>query len=218
MIASIAPLILVALLDTPTPTPTPTPFPHSGEQVCSFSVANPSSGFCVNYESTLPWSRILLPTQATPIATPTLYNATAIHATDYPNQVATATAQVQVFTAPINEISTPVAALIGQGPTPVGGELDTGLNPQGTGNVTFTGFAATVTSNISDVVSTGREFVLGLIDVADYSPFLLPAISAELMAVIIGLFLALMVLIVKAGNWLVNLVIRLGTLIGSFIP
>lgn len=195
-----------ALADTPTPSPTPTP-----------PGFNNNSNFAVDNNAALPWPLPNLPTFGAASVTPTLYNATAQHATGYPNQVGTATAQIAQFTGPVNSISTPVAAMIGAAPTPNGTDLGTGIDP-GTGNITFVGFAEDLADDIGPAVATAVAFVEGVIDLLAYSPVLLPIVIAEVVVLVIEAFMFVLPLIIKAGRWLIDFVVRLFTLIGSWVP
>lgn len=196
-----------AKAQTSTPAPTPSPLVPG---------RNANSNFKVDGDAELPWPLPLPPTFTIASATPTLYNATPAHATGYPNQAGTATAQVGSFTGPVNAIATPVAGLIGTGPTPSGGELNTGVD-LGTGTVTFIGFAEELGDSLGPIVGTGKAFALGLLDLGDYSPSIVPIMTAEIVVVVIAAFLALLLVIIKAGNWLINFVIKVVTMIGSFV-
>jgi len=197
---------LAAPLLTPTPTPTPPPF------------NNPVQSFYVDPNADLPWDPLVLAPQNTPLPSPTLYAATPIHATDYPNQVATATAQVGAITGPINSITTPVAAMVGGMPTPNGNDLDTGLDPLGTGNITFAGFAATIEDQIVPVVSTGKAFIVALYEFGAYSPPVALLVGAEVTGVVIGAFIGLLIFMAKVMIWLVNLILRVLTFLRVIAP
>jgi len=209
----VAPLGKVLAL-TATPTPTNTPIFTPTALPPGF---NSNSNFAVDNNAALPWPLPLPPTFPVASATPTLYNATAQHATGYPNQVATATAQIGQFTGPVNSISTPVAGIIGAAPTPNGTDLDTGIDP-GTGNISFVGFATDLADDIGPAVATAVGFVGGVIDLLAYSPVLLPIVIAEIIVLVIEAFMFVLPLIIKAGRWLIDFVIRLFTLIGSWVP
>lgn len=203
-----------ALADTPTPTPTRTPAATPSPLPPGF---NGNANFAVDQDAALPWPLPLPPTFPAASATPTLYNATAQHATGYPNQVGTATAQIGQFTGPVNSISTPVASIIGAAPTPNGTDLDTGVDP-GTGTVSFVGLATDIADDIGPAVATAVAFVEGVIDLLAYSPVLLPIVIAEVIVLVIEAFMFVLPLIIKAGRWLIDFVVRLFTLIGSWVP
>lgn len=200
-----------ALADTPTPGPTPSPLPPGYN-------ANSSFSSMVDQNAALPWPLPVLPTFPAGTATPTLYAATANHSTNYPAQAGTATAQVGQFTAPINQIRTPVAELMGAGPTPSGGDLNTGQDPTGDGPVTFVGFASDLGDMLGTVVGTGREFAEGLLALGTYSPVLAPIMTAELVGLVLAEFIALLLVVVRVGAWVINFTIKLLTMFGSFIP
>lgn len=197
----------MGIADAATPTPTPTPGP----------INQPVNSFQVNNSVPLPWPLPILPTYPALTPSPTLFNATAIHSTDYPNAVGTATAQISEFTSPINSLSTPVAALISTGPTPDGSELDTGVDP-GTGTISFISWATGLGEDIGPVIGTGIAFANGMIDLGTYSPFIATIFVAELIAAIISAFLALVPTIINAGNWLMNMLLKLFTMIGTWFP
>lgn len=204
--------VAVALAVTPTPTRTPAPTPSALP-----SGRNANSNFTVDQDAELPWPLPLPPTFPVASATPTLYNATALHATGYPNQVGTATAQIGQFTGPVNAVSTPVAGLINAAPTPNGTDLGTGQD-LGTGSISFTGFASDLASDIGPIVGTAVGFISGILDLLGYSPVLIPIVVAEIAVLVISLFMFVLPLIIKAGRWLLDFVVRLFTLIGSWVP
>jgi hypothetical protein len=152
----------------------------------------------------------------TPIAT--LYAATPPHSTEYPGTIATATAQVGQFIDPISGVSTPIAGMIGAGPTAAAGDISTGSDPYGGGTITFATIGDQISSGINDAVAAARGFLDGLFGLISYSPWLAPVPLMLVAPTLIGMFLTMIVLIFKGGTWLVNFVIRVGTLLGSWIP
>ena len=195
-----------ALAVTPTPTPTPGP------------VYNQANSFNVDPNAAIPWpipATPILPTVVTPA--PTVFNATPAHATNYPDQAGTATAQVGAFTGPIGSISTPVAEMVGMGPTPDGSDLDTGVD-LGSGSITFLAFAADVGDALNDSVAIALEFIGTMLDFWSYAPVAALLLTITNAGIIIAAFISLLALIIKAANWLINFVIRLLTMFGSFVP
>lgn len=180
-----------ALAVTPTPTPTPQP---TGGAVHSFPVDNYAQ---------LPWPLPNMPTFPPTTPSPTLYAATAAHATDYADTVGTATAQIGQFTGPISQISTPVAAMVGSASTPNAGDIDTGVTVGGS-SVSFSEFAANFADDVGPVVGSGVAFFEGLIELGAYSPWLGGLVVGLIVGVVIGAFIELMIPIIKAGSWLLS--------------
>lgn len=200
--------VSVALAVTPTPTPTATATPFVNSPVVSFHVDN---------NEPLPWPLPIVPTFPPLTPSPTLYNATPIHSTDYPNQVATATAQIAVFTGPIDAIATPVAQMIGVGPTPDGSELNTGEDV-GTGTISFVSWASDLGEDVGPIMGVGLAFINGILSFLSYAPVLAPPIVAMLAAFVISAFITLIILIIKAGQWLADTLNKLFTMIGTWFP
>lgn len=198
----------LAMAVTPTPTPTPPP-PGS----------NPNNNFSVfvNDSDALPWPLPNLPTLTNPSVTPTLYNATPPHGTEYAPAAGTATYQVGQFNAPVNAISTPVALLSGYASTPDAGDMDTGVSFGG-GGISFVAFAEDLADNIGGVVGTALAFLEGLVELGTYTPWLGALVLGLIVGAVVGAFIDLIILIIKGGIWVVNFFIRLFTLIGSWVP
>jgi len=203
-----APSAAAPLVDTPTPTPSATPGP--GNQ--------PVAGFYIPKDQAPPWDVPIFATWGTGTPQPTLYAATPPHATDYPGQVGTATAQIYVFTGPISSVATPVAGLLAIGPTETSGDISTGLDPLGTGTITFSSIGDQIEDGIADVVGPAKVLLLDLVDLATYSAWLVPVPLMLLLPPLIGMFLAMIILVIKAVEWLVNLVIKIFTFIGVWKP
>lgn len=203
MIAAIA--LSILMLDTPTPTPTPGP------------ANNPISSFYVP-PAQPPWAIPVLPTWGTGTPIATLYAATAIHSTDYPGQVGTATAQVGQFVDPIGQISTPVAGMIAAGPTQTAGDVNTGIDMTGDGAVTFSSIGAQISDGIENVVSVAKGMVTDISTLASYSPWMVPVPIMLVAPVIIGVFLSMISTIIKAGAWVINFTIKMLTLLGAWVP
>jgi hypothetical protein len=197
----------VVLFDTPTPTPTPTPGPGNA-QISSFYVPPVAP----------PWAVPILPTWGTGTPVPTPYAATPVHGTEYPDQAATATAQVAGFTAPIDTISTPIAAMVAAGPTASADDIDTGIDPLGDGAIKFSDISDQVTSGVEDVASGAKGFAQDLGDMVVYSPWLAPIPLMLILPTLIGMFLSTISLIIKGVMWLWNFVIKLLTLLGVIVP
>lgn len=193
------------ILDTPTPTPTPGP---ENQPVSSFYVPPQQP----------PWPVPLLPTWGTGTPIPTLYAATPVHGTSYPGQVGTATAQVGQIQAPINAFSTPIAGLVGAGPTPDGDDISTGADLTGDGVVTFQTIGDQISAGIEDLVSAARGVVDGFVELATYSPWLIPVPIMLVAPTLIGMFMSLISLIVRGVQWLGNFVVKLLTLLGVWVP
>ncbi len=195
----------VARADTPTPVPTPTP--------PGFNSNSNFSGM-VDNNAALPWPLPQMPATSTLLATPTLYNATPAHATDYPGQVATATAQVAAFTGPVDAISTPVAQMAGLGPTPSGGDINTGVD-FGDGDITFLAWSSALGGDMAETVGVAKEFITSMIDFFAYTPAIASLIGIYAAGLIIGAFITLLALIIQAVNWLMDFTVRLLTMFGS---
>ncbi len=201
-------------LATATPTLTPTPMPTNTPQGYN---SNSNFSSMVNINAALPWPLPQLPTFASGTATPTLYAATPAHATDYAGSAGTATAQVGQFTGPIHQLSTPIANVVDIGPTPVGGELNTGIDVGG-GTISFLGFATDIGETTGTVVGIAMGFLDALVAFLEYSPVLAALLIVYATGIIVAAFIALMVVIIQAVNWLINFTIRLLTMFGSFKP
>lgn len=200
--------LAIVILDTPTPTPTPTPGP----------VNNPISSFYVDKNQPLPWDVLLMPTWGTGTPPATLYASTPPHATDYPEQLSTATAQILTFTAPVNSASTPVAAIAGIAPTESGGDVSTGLDPIGAGTISVVSFTDTLNTQITEVVGAGRAFVLGLYNLSGYSAWLAPLLVISVATAIIDMWVMMIVLFIRNISWLFDLIMKILVLVGLWKP
>jgi len=196
------------LQTTPTPTPSPTPGPNN----------NPVSSFHVDNEQEPPWAVPIFPTFGTGTAQPTLYAATPQHATDYPDQVGTATAQIGSFTGPISLVSTPVAGIMAAGPTAAAGDVDTGIDPIGTGNVTLSGFGSQLVTQITEVVGVARAFALGALELSEYAPWMTPMLVVAVLTSVVDMWVMMIDLIIKSASWLFNLVIKIFVFVGVWKP
>lgn len=205
MIAFAALALSIAMLDTPTPSPTPGP----GNQ--------PISGFYVDQSQPLPWDIPAMPTFGTGTPIATLYASTPPHSTDYPHQVETATAQIDVFTGPVGAVSTPVAALVGVAPTPDGSDINTGLDPVGTGTVTLSGLADQLTTQITEVVGVARAFVIGFLDLASYSPWMAGIMVMLVITMTLDVWVGMIITLLKAISFLFNFVVKVAGLAGVWI-
>jgi hypothetical protein len=203
----VALLIAVPMLDTPTPTPTPTPGP-SNQPISSFYVPPQQP----------PWAVPAFPPFGTGTPRPTVYAATPVHATEFAGTLATATAQVGLVTGPIDQVSTPISGLINGGPNQAADDVSTGLDPLGDGAISFATIGDEVTTGVENITAAGREFVEGVAGLAGYSPWLAPIPLVLLIPPIIGLFIAMVLLIIHGGNWLINLVIKVLQLLGVWKP
>jgi hypothetical protein len=212
LIPALAPVLLALLfgasvsaapdLQASTPTPTPTPGPQN----------QPVSSFHVDNDAEPPWNVPIMPTWGTGTPQPTLHAATPPHATNYPDTVSTATAAIGVYVGPISAVSTPVAGLIGSGPTQTAGDVNTGLDPVGEGVITFAGFGASIHDNLVEVIGAAKVFVIDLIDLASYAPWLAPVPVVWIAATVISIFLPMIAIIVKAATWLLNLLMKIATI------
>jgi hypothetical protein len=149
---------------------------------------------------------------------PTLYAATALHSTSYPGQAGTATAQIGQVSAPFDSLSTPIAGLVQAGPTADGNDISTGADLTGDGDVTFQTIGDQISDGVEDAVSAARGVVDGISDMVTYSPWLAPVPLMMVLPTLIGMFMALIALIVRAVQWLGNFIVRLLTLLGVWVP
>lgn len=194
-------VLAIAMLDTPTPSPTPGP----GNQ--------PISGFYVPPQQP-PWNIPIMPTWGTGTPPPTLYAATAVHSTEFPGQLGTATAQIGSYLGPVNDVSTPIAGLIAAGPTQTSGDINTGVDPLGTGNITLSMLGTQVQDGITQVVGGAKVFILDIIDLGAYSPWLIPVPVSLVVASVMAMFLPAIALVVRAATWLFNLIYKIAAIIG----
>jgi hypothetical protein len=200
----IIPLALaLTLLDPPTPTPSPTPGPNN----------QPVAGFYVPPQAP-PWAVPVLPTWGTGTPPPTLFASTPPHGTEFPAQSGTATAQIGAYTGPISEVSTPIAGLVQAGPTQTSGDINTGLDPLGTGDITLSGIGTQIEDGIGSVVGGAKVFILDIIQLGVYSPWLVPVPVALVVSTVIALFLPVIALVVRAATWLFNLIYKIAAIIG----
>ena len=209
-------LALAVLLDTPTPSPTPAPTPTD----TTIPVARqPISVFPVDQDAALPWPIPQLPTLPAGTPVPTLYNATAGHATDYPNALGTATSQVGALVGPVNALSTPISAFAQMGPTSTGGDIDTGLDPNNGGSsVTLYGFATDTGALIGTVWGGVKGIVISFQNIATTFPIVGIVIDILLVALAVGAIIRLIALVMKSGIGMLNLVQKVLTVVGVWKP
>lgn len=205
MITFAALALSIAMLDTPTPTPTPGPN------------NSPISGFYVDNQQPLPWDIPAMPTFGTGTPIATLYASTPPHSTDYPHQIETATAQIDIFTGPVGAVSTPVAALVGVAPTPDGSNINTGLDPVGTGIVSISSLTDEITAEIDEVVGVARAFVMGFLDLASYSPWMAPIMVMLVITATLDVWVGMIITLLKAISFLFNFVVKVAGLAGVWI-
>jgi hypothetical protein len=127
----------------------------------------------------------------------------------------TATAQLGVVLGPISSVSTPIAGLVQAGPTQTGSDIETGVDPLGTGAITMSGFGSQMHDGIVETVSTAKAFILGLIDLGAYAPWITPIPVMLMVATVIAMFIPLMSLIIKAAAWLINLLMKIATILSA---
>jgi len=209
----IAILTGIMLLDTPTPTPDPTATPTSPGNPSA-----PISVFAVDNQVPLPWPLPTLPTYAPTQPAPTLYAATAPHSTSYPAQAGTATIQVGEFSQPIHDIQTPAAAFMDIAPTADGTDLDSGLDPIGEGNVTFSDFGTALGEGIGTLVGVTKAIGQGFLNMADEFPLILPIVIIFFAAMVIGAILRGAGTVIKVGIGLMNLLQKILVVVGEFLP
>jgi hypothetical protein len=206
--------LTIVLFDTPTPTPSPTPTylptPAGGNA--------PVSSFHVDTNARPPWDVPMLPTWGTGTPDATLYAATPGHGTDYPNQAGTATAQIGAFVEPISGLSTPIAGMVAAGPTTTAGDINTGLDPIGAGDISISDFGSQMHDGVVTLVTYAKEWITHLVDLGTYSPWLSPIPAMLILTTVLGLFLGMIALVIKGGSWLLNLLIKVFTFIGVWKP
>jgi len=202
-----------ALADTPTPVPTPSP-----TSINTTPGINHNSNFNVDQNAALPWPLPQMPTFPVPSVTPTLYNATPPHATDYAGNVATATAQIAAFSAPANQLQTPVARVSTLAPSVAGGDVDTGLDMDGTGSVTFSDLVTTLGTNFGDFFNHVRGAIESLASMVVTFPFLAPILAAVVIGFAFSMILRLTGMIIKVGIALYNFIKGILTFVGIWKP
>lgn len=201
MVSLIACALAVALLDPPDPTPTPTPEPNV-----------PIQSFYVPPQQP-PWPVPVFPPFGPGTPQPTFWAATPAHGTEFPGYAATATAQLGIYLGPISGVSTPVAGIIGLGPTQQAGSFDTGVDPVGSGQVTFPALAAEMSTDIVDAIGTAKTFIADMIELGSYSPWLAPVPVVLIAGIVLATFIPLGVMIFKAGWWILGLLSRIAMLL-----
>jgi len=185
-----------------TPTPTSTPHPQNSH----------TTNFVVDNSAALPWPVPATPGVPTAATAATLYAATPAHATDYADTHATATSQLSTMSAPVNRMTTPVAAMIAAAPTTTGGDINF------IGGYALYDVITAWDTNVSTTFGLVYAYLDAFNDLATYVP-LVGAIFGIILVVIIfsfGVRILAMAGRIVGGLW--ALVKTVLTLVGLWKP